>query len=113
MLDMRTKGVLLNIIKHCERIEDKSRGIDEAVFITNEDVKEIICFNLFQIGELAKKLDTDFINTYSKVPWNNIKGMRDRIVHGYGSINMNRVWATATTDITPLREYCEKIIDNN
>lgn len=47
------------------------------------------------------------------MPWKNIKGMRDRVVHGYGTIKMEEVWKTAVRDIKPLREYCEKILEEN
>ena len=39
--------------------------------------------------------------------------MRNRIVHSYGTIDIDRVWLTATEDIKPLREYCDKIIKGN
>lgn len=47
------------------------------------------------------------------VPWSSIKGMRDIVAHGYGTIDLDRVWQTAFEDIKPLREYCEQIINEN
>lgn len=38
---------------------------------------------------------------YNKVPWRQIKGMRDKVAHGYGSIDKDRVWRTALNDINP------------
>lgn len=113
MLDVKVRGILLNIFKDCERILDKVSNIDLDSFLDNEDSKEIVCFNLFQIGELAKKLDQDFVNEYNKVPWSNIKGMRDIIIHSYGSINMKRVYYTATLDIGPLKDYLETILNSD
>ena len=113
MLIIKTKGLLLNIVKHCKRIEEKIDNIDKETYDTNEDIKDVICFNLLQIGELVKGLELEFCNTYKDIPWNKVKGMRDRIVHGYGSMDMNRVWLTAVEDVRPLREYCEKILRDN
>ena len=45
---------MLQIIKHCKRIEEKITGIDKDEFDINDDIREIVCFNIFQIGELAK-----------------------------------------------------------
>lgn len=39
--------------------------------------------------------------------------MRDRVGHGYGTIDMNVVWKTATEDIKPLKNYCEIILKDN
>ena len=113
MLTMKEKGILLYIISHCDRIQTKVVGVSRENFESNDDVKEIVCFNLFQIGELAKHLDQAFVSRYSKMPWSAIKGMRDIIVHGYGTINLSQVWMTATSDIGPLRDYCEKILNED
>lgn len=113
MLDVKTKGLLLNIITHCKRIEEKTDNCNNNSFVNDRDINDIVCFNLLQIGELVKGLDNELITTYNKIPWNKVKGMRDRIVHGYGSIDLNRVWLTAIEDVRPLREYCEKIISDS
>jgi hypothetical protein len=44
---MKEKGILLQIVKRCNRIMDKISVINQEDFIKNEDVKEVICFNLF------------------------------------------------------------------
>lgn len=113
MLTVKEKGILLYIIKHCYRIETKINGVSFETFLSNEDIKEIISFNVLQIGELAKKLSPEFLKQYPGMPWDNIKGMRDWVAHGYGTINLKEVWKTATNDVKPLREYCEEIIDKN
>ena len=114
MLVLRDKGILLHIIAHCKRIEEKIKYVKTVEeFNMNEDVKEIVCFNIMQIGELAKKLSDDFIKQNGDIPWKKIKGMREHVVHGYGTIDLNIVWFTATNDIASLRDCCEKIIAEN
>jgi len=110
MLSTKEKGILIYIIEYCKRIEVKTLGLTYEDFISNQDLKEIVCFNIFQIGELAKGLSNDFVVKYNKIPWKYVKGMRDRIGHGYGSIDLKQVWCTATSDIKSLKEYCELII---
>ena len=110
MLTIKEKGTLFCIIDHCERIEKTIDGVKQEEFYRDIDKKEIVCFNLLQIGELAKKLSEVFIGNNSGVPWKKIKGMRDRIVHGYGSIQTEFVWQTASKDIEPLRRYCELLL---
>ena len=53
--------------------------------------KEIVSFNVLQIGKLVKTLSPEFLSKYDKMPWKDIKGMRDIIGHGYGTIEWNRV----------------------
>lgn len=113
MLTLKEEGLLLNIIKHCEKINLKIKGLSKEKFAKDEDVIEIICFNIFQIGELAKNFTPQFIKKYSNQPWKQIKGMRDKVAHGYGTIDLDRVWYTAIEDISPLLTYCRKILKEN
>lgn len=113
MLTNREKGLLLGIIKHCDKINEKMIGLDRNDLDTNEDVLQIICFNILQIGELAKNFEPDFIAKHNGVPWSQIKKMRDKVAHGYGTINRDIVWNTAAMDVPPLLNYCQKILMEN
>ena len=101
------------VIDHCNRIIDTIEGLDKQEFLNSRDVQDIVCFNLLQIGELAKSFSKSFLEEYPLVPWPQIKGLRDRIVHGYGDIKMERIWKTAVEDIKPLSNYCESILEEN
>ena len=110
MLGVKDKGILLQIIKWCDRVSGKISLVSQNEFNNNEDIKEVICFNLFQIGELANGLSIGFIKEYNKIPWKQIIGMRNRIVHGYDTINLEIVWSTATESIPELKSYCKEIL---
>ena len=69
MLGVKDKGILLQIIKRCNRVIEKASNISETDFSLNDDIKEVVCFNLFQIGELANGLSIEFIKEYNKIPW--------------------------------------------
>ena len=111
MLTVKDKGILLQIIKRCNRIIEKVSNISETELSLNDDIKEVVCFNLFQIGELANGLSVEFIKEYNKIPWKQIIGMRNRIVHGYDTINLEIVWNTVIESIPELKEYCKEILN--
>lgn len=113
MLSIKEKGLLLNIVKHCTKILKKVNCLTKEQFDNDEDVFQIVCFNILQIGELAKSFEPTFIKHFDKVPWNKIKGMRDKVAHGYGTIDVDRVWNTAIKDIKPLLEYCNLILEKD
>ncbi len=100
---------MFQINKGCNHIIAKVSNITETEFNTNDDIKEAVCFNLFQIGELANGLSIEFIKEYNKVPWKQIIGMWNRIVHGYDTINIEIVWNTAKENISELVDYCKEI----
>ena len=111
MLDIKDNGILMQIIKRCDRVNEKVSSTNQNDFNVNEDMKEVICFNLFQIGELAKGLSDEFVKKYNKIPWKQIIGMRHRIVHGYDTIDLEIVWNTAIESIPELKEYCKELVE--
>lgn len=111
MLGIKDKGILLQIIKKCNRVIEKVFNINETEFSLNENIKKVICFNLFQICEIANELSIEFIKEYNKIPWKHIIGMRNRIVHGYDTINLKIIWDSVNENIPEFKEYCKKILN--
>lgn len=110
MLKNRDLGLLNQIINRCNRIIDKTTNIEEEDFYEDNDSIEIVCFNLFQIGELANSLSNELKCEFNKIPWRQIIGMRNRIVHGYDTVDYEVIWNTAKESILELKLYCEEII---
>ncbi|MBQ9661594.1 MAG: DUF86 domain-containing protein [Oscillospiraceae bacterium] len=73
----------------------------------------MICFYLLQIGELAGQLTPELRSSSSDaLDWGQMKGMRNIVVHHYGSIQLDIVWNTVLTDIPTLKSYCKILLDN-
>jgi len=74
---------------------------------------EASVFNFMQLGELAKtSLDDETKEKLSTIPWNQIYGLRNRIVHGYSGVNMQIVWDTIENDIPALQSELGKYLDS-
>ena len=72
---------------------------------------EACVFNLMQIGELAKTtLSDDMKQQITTIPWKQIYGMRNRIVHGYSGVNMRIVWDTIHDDLPALAKELEQYL---
>jgi len=65
------------------------------------------------VGEAASKVTQETREMYSELPWANIIGMRNRLIHVYFDIDLDRVWDTVTDDLPPLIASLEKIILQN
>ena len=113
MLTIKEQGLLIYIIEHCKRIEEKTINATRETLDENKDIEEIVCFNILQIGELAKGFGISFLTKHNGAPWKTIKGMRDVVAHGYGTINLDKVWKVVSEEIKPLREYCESILESD
>ncbi|CDE12544.1 putative uncharacterized protein [Ruminococcus sp. CAG:330] len=69
---------------------------------------EACVFNLMQIGELAKiSLSEEAKAEIRTIPWKQLYGMRNRIVHGYSGVDMRIVWDTISSDLSQLRQEIE------
>jgi uncharacterized protein with HEPN domain len=62
-------------------------------------------------GEATKRLSTSLRERFSEVPWKDMAGMRDRLIHQYIDIDLMIVWLTVTEEATPLMILIEHILD--
>ena len=71
---------------------------------------EACVFNLSQIGELVRHLDRDFIEQHSNIPWAQMRGLRNRIIHDYEGVNLMLVWEIIKYDIPTLIVKLKEIL---
>lgn len=112
MIEERTKKILLAIIKHCNIIEDTKRyfGYDYKKFEESNIYQNAILTPVTQIGELVKRLPDEFRQKYKEIPWKNIAGMRDIVVHNYETIDKLILWNVADKETDKIKEFCKKIL---
>jgi uncharacterized protein with HEPN domain len=72
-------------------------GLDFAAFQGNRMIQQAVILNLIVIGEAAVQIETEypeFAASHSTVPWKKLRGMRNRMTHGYFETNLEIVWDT-------------------
>jgi len=72
-------------------------GWRQAEFLADRKTQQAVILNILVIGEAATKLATeypDFVAVHPEIPWKAMRGMRNRMAHGYFEINLEIVWAT-------------------
>ena len=113
MLEEKTKKVLLAIIKHCNIIEETKEhfGNNYQTFQTNAIYQNAILTPVTQIGELVKRLPIEFREKYNEIPWKNIAGMRDIVVHNYETIDKLILWNVADKEIEKIKEFCKNVLN--
>ena len=87
-------------------------GMTKKDFLDDKRTQQAVVLNLITVGEVATKILTehkDFATQNSDVPWASMKGMRNRIVHGYYDINLDTVWETVQSALPKLQKQLTEI----
>jgi len=99
-----------HILDCIRKIREFSTGLTINDFKTNELVQDAIIRNIEIIGEASKKVSSDTKQTFYKIPWKEISGMRDKLIHDYMGIDPEVVWKTIKEDIPSLEKHITKIL---
>ena len=87
------------------------KGKTYEEFEENRMLQDAVIRELEIIGEATKSLSQDFRDKYPDIPWRQMAGMRDKLIHGYFGIDLGAVWDTATEDVPSLKEKLQKILE--
>ena len=102
-MSKREPNLLLDDIKtSIRKIQRYIAGLDEASFLADEKTIDPVVRNLEIIGDAAKQLPTEFKAQEASIPWPQIAGLRNRIVHDYAGIDTKLVWNILQTAIPKL-----------
>ena len=94
------------MLKDIRFILETTQNITLVQLENNEILCDSVLFRLIQISENSTKLTQQFKEIHRDIPWQAIKGMRNRIVHEYGEVELDIVYQTITEDIP---EICKKL----
>ena len=79
------------IRKDLEFIVEHMRDVSMEELNVNEVLLDSMLFRMIQISENAKRLTDEYKLSHSHIPWSALSGMRNRIVHDYGNVDLNSV----------------------
>lgn len=95
------------MIEAIELARSYVEGMDKTTFLADRRTQQAVIMNILIIGEAATKLADrypEFTQTHSRIAWNSMRGMRNRLAHGYFDINMDVVWETLERDLPGLQK---------
>jgi len=111
--ELLTKKLLQAIARHCTVIcETKNHfGFEYENFEGNIIYQNAVLTPIVQIGELVKRLPNEFKQQYTEIPWRNIAGMRDIVVHSYETIDKVILWSVANTETPKIKDFCINLLN--
>ncbi len=110
---MKKKDVvyILHIRDAIDLILEYTKDLNMKDFNSKRVIQDAVIRRIAIIGEAVKNISTNFREKYSEIAWKKIAGMRDKVIHGYFNVDIDRVWAVIIKDIPVLKREIEEIIN--
>ncbi len=113
--DPRLVDFLDHILEAIRRIRVYTQHLSAAEFSHNTLVQDGVIRNIEILGEAARNIERtypDFARAHSEVPWALIYAMRNRVAHGYFTVDLEIVWRTVHNDFPDLEQRIKSMRDN-
>jgi uncharacterized protein with HEPN domain len=110
MSDRKEIDYLKDILEASTRALLYCKNLDYEKFSKDFKTQDAVVRNLEIIGEATKNISENIRESNSEIPWKNIAGMRDKLIHDYFGINIDVVWGVVVNDLSELVKNIQIII---
>lgn len=102
--------IIQKMITYIDDVQKYVDGLEAKDFLDDKKTITACAFTVSKIGELVKELTDETIDKYTNIPWNSIKGMRNRIVHDYDNVDLSVLWGTIKDSLPQLKDELKEIL---
>lgn len=106
------RDYLNDILQMTENIQDFTKGMSCKDLENDKKTLFAVIRCLEVLGEAIKKVPKSIREDYPKIPWQEIAGMRDKLIHEYFGVDVDTVWDTIQEDLSPLKETVKDIVSD-
>lgn len=104
---------LRHMCDHARKASELIAGKRRSEFEADEVLRLALSYLVQIIGEAANHVSQSTRQAHSEIPWQDIVGMRHRLVHGYFEVDEDIVWQTVTTELGPLVATLDRILGSS
>jgi uncharacterized protein with HEPN domain len=106
----RDESYLLDILTACQLIQSFVTDIDRAAFDDDLKTQSAVIRQFEILGEATKRVSEELRASQPDIPWRQMAGMRDVLIHAYDHVNLDQVWYATQTSIPDLISKIEVLI---
>jgi uncharacterized protein with HEPN domain len=106
---------LLHRLDALDAILSYASGVDQEGFLANRMLRDALVRNIGIVEDAAKQLldvAPEFSSKHPEIPFAEVYGMRNRVIHGYSSVNPSVVWDSVGVDVPELRRQIVEVLEN-
>lgn len=103
---------LKDILAAIESIEGFIAGMDLETFQADDKTTSAVMRKLEIIGEAVKQIPDEIRQKHAHVPWKEMAGMRDKLIHFYFGVDYHLVWKTITERLPQVKQEIQKVLRN-
>jgi len=112
-MNKRDKELIEKVVKYIGKIQAYSAGMEYGDFIGDTKTSDACAFAVIQISELSWRISEEIRTKHPRIPWLDIKGMRNLIVHDYEKVDLSVFWDTIGDQLPELKSDLETILAEN
>ncbi len=107
------KPFLRHILEEIEYLLSRTGHLSFSEFAQDDTLKRAFVRSLEVIGEAVKNLPDTIKSQYPEIPWRQLSGMRDKLIHFYFGVNYQLVWEAIWGELPGLRNKIQQILEAN
>jgi uncharacterized protein with HEPN domain len=108
----RDRACLADILVACRDITAFIGEESKDEFLSSTLVISAVVRQLEIIGEATKRLSAAFREVHPEIPWKDMAGLRDRLIHAYDEVDLDLVWQIATRRVPDVRPQLEALLSD-
>jgi len=108
--DQRDSAYLWDMLDAARTVEQLSSGLDFTQYSNDRRTQLAVERSLEIIGEAAGRVSASFRNAHPEIPWRQIIGQRNVLIHEYGEIKQERIWKVVRENIPQLIELLQQFV---
>lgn len=106
------KVYFLDILEAIEEIEEFTKNLTFNEFSKNKMAIRAVTMDFAIIGEAAKQIPEEIQSKYPQIPWKQMAGIRDKIIHGYAYIRLAVLWNSVGSDLPVLKPLIKELLES-